>query len=74
MNHGIFETIKLDEECEIYISNTVDELNLDHSTFLQLWNLHPKDYHKIKMYGKEIYNTEVATSLREKLQLHRFNK
>jgi alkylated DNA repair dioxygenase AlkB len=55
INHGIFETIKLAEGCEIYISNTIHELNMDHSTFLELWNLHPKDYHKIKMYGKEIY-------------------
>jgi len=35
MNHEIFETIKLDEQCEIYISNTISEFALDHSSFLK---------------------------------------
>lgn len=54
MNQEIFETIKLDDKCVIYTSYIINEFNLDFNKFTEIWNEHPKDYHRIKMYGKEI--------------------
>lgn len=55
MNAEIFEKLKLDEKCSIYCSNIVKEFNLDYNRFLKIWNEHPENYHKVKMYGKEIF-------------------
>lgn len=54
MNHEIFETIPLDNECSIYASYTVPELNLNHEQFLNIWNAHPEQYHTLKIHGKEV--------------------
>ncbi|MEZ4887957.1 MAG: hypothetical protein R3E32_24730 [Chitinophagales bacterium] len=54
MNPEIFQTIYLDEECQVYTSKSIDKFNLDSSNFFEICNLHPKDYHTIKFYGKEV--------------------
>lgn len=54
MNHKIFKTIRLDEEHVIYTSETIPEFDFNAEKFTTIWNLHPEEYHKIKMYGKEI--------------------
>ena len=37
-----------------YVQNIDDNLILNKSNFNELWNLHPSDFGKIKIYGKEI--------------------
>jgi alkylated DNA repair dioxygenase AlkB len=54
MNQKIFEEIKLDEDVVIYTSNIIDVFNLDYNGFTEIWNEHPEEFHKVKMYGKEI--------------------
>lgn len=54
MNKELFEEIKLDDECSIFYAQRIYEFDLDYSKFKEVWNLHPAEYHKIKMYGKEI--------------------
>lgn len=54
MNHKIFETIKLDDQYNIYASYAVNELNLNHEQFLEIWNAHPEQYHTLKIHGKEV--------------------
>jgi alkylated DNA repair dioxygenase AlkB len=54
MNQKIFEEIKLDEDVVIYTSNIIDVFNLDYNGFTEIWNEHPEEFHKVKMYGKKI--------------------
>jgi alkylated DNA repair dioxygenase AlkB len=52
MNNTIFKTIKLDDECNIYISKK-SVFNLNQSKFINIWNIHPKEFHKVIVYGNE---------------------
>jgi len=54
MNQEIFEKINLDDENIIYSSKVINEFNLSLDEFMKIWNQHPSNFHKIKMYGKEI--------------------
>jgi len=54
MNQKIFEKIKLDEDFAIYNTSVIAEFNWGFDKFTEIWNEHPKEYHKIKMYGKEV--------------------
>lgn len=54
MNHEIFETIALDEQYNIYASYPVNELNLNHEQFMEIWDAHPEQYHTLKIHGKEV--------------------
>lgn len=54
MNKDIFTEVKLDELHVIYISNIIEEFNLSHTEFTEIWNEHPIEFHRIKIYGKDI--------------------
>jgi len=53
MNNVVFETIKLDNECNIYISKR-SIFNLNQTEFIDIWNMHPKEFHKVVIYGNEL--------------------
>ena len=50
----IFETLSLDSNCKIYTSNCLSNLQCSIVEFNLIWNLHPPDYHIIRIMGKEI--------------------
>ena len=54
MNTKLFETILLDEKSVLHFSDKVKEFNFSYDEFKKTWDLHPKEFHKIKIYGKEI--------------------
>ncbi len=53
MNTSIFETLKLDDDCKIYISKR-SIFNTNHHEFIEIWNLHPKEFHTVKVYGNDL--------------------
>lgn len=54
MNTLLFETIKLTNEDQIFISLPIPNFQLSSSQFQEIWDLHPETYHIIRMHGKEI--------------------
>jgi len=53
MKQGVFEKLKLDGEHVIYHSKSINAFNIDFDEFTKIWNSHPEEYHKVKIYGKE---------------------
>lgn len=54
LNPDIFQAVKLDDECQIYVSNFLSEFQTTPAEFEQIWDLHPEEYHTIRMLGKEV--------------------
>lgn len=54
MNENLFEVHNLDATHAIFIGKLPSELIESVADFEDLWRLHPKDYHIVKMLGKEI--------------------
>lgn len=50
----IFEELNLDSSCKIYFSNLPEIEHKSLGEFNALWNLRPKQFHKISMFGKEV--------------------
>ncbi len=44
----------LDEECRFWHGHLPSELHINKEQFEELWNLHPDDYHLIKIHGREV--------------------
>lgn len=47
-----FQSLLLDERHRFFTGRLPDELRPDAARFETLWNLHPDDYHEIKMHGR----------------------
>ena len=54
MNKEIFQTIQLDEKSVLYYADKVEAFDLSDKAFRVIWNIHPEEFHTVKMYGKEI--------------------
>jgi len=54
MNKDLFEVHYLDENHPIFIGNFPKLLKEELPNFESLWEMHPKDYHLVKILGKEI--------------------
>lgn len=54
MNTNIFDSIQLDQNHKIHISYPIQAFAFDFNQFKELWNLHPEQYHTIRIHGKEI--------------------
>ncbi len=54
LNTELFEKTYLDEESVIYFSDKIKEFMFSSSEFDEIWNIHPKEFHNVKMYGKEV--------------------
>ncbi|MEZ4884697.1 MAG: alpha-ketoglutarate-dependent dioxygenase AlkB [Chitinophagales bacterium] len=51
----LFETIRLNTNYLVFTSEKpVSNFVLDDATFLKIWDLHPEEYHIVKIHGKEI--------------------
>ncbi len=54
MNKELFETIHLDEESVLYVSEKINDFDFSHDDFKKTWDTRPEEFHTVKMYGKEI--------------------
>ena len=54
MNSSIFQTIPLEEQQVIFISPVIDQFNLSYDAFQSIWDMHPEQYHTLKIHGKEV--------------------
>lgn len=54
INNELFEIIPLDNESIIYLCEKVEDFDLSEIKFREIWNIHPTEFHTVKMYGKEI--------------------
>ncbi len=54
MNKELFEIIRLDEKSIFYFSNKAIEFQFSPNEFDKIWDIHPKEFHNVKMYGKEV--------------------
>lgn len=50
----VLQTIKLDENNEIFIGELPKEFAYTEDSFKELWDLHPEEYHIVKMLGKDV--------------------
>lgn len=54
MNTDLFQEIKLDEKHCIWKGELPEEFSYMKASFQELWHLHPENYHKVKILGKEV--------------------
>lgn len=54
MNQRTFSVIQLDESAQVFKADSIRDFLLSGDQFQALWNLHPQEFHKVVMYGKEI--------------------
>lgn len=54
INQTLFTSIALDEASRLFVVPSIPEFNYDERAFAQIWQLHPEEYHYVKMYGKEV--------------------
>ena len=54
MNNQLFEQLNLDEEHTIFLCETHQDFKISVEAFKQIWNLHPLEYHTLKIHGKEL--------------------
>lgn len=54
MNTKLFTTVNLDDTHKLYVAKKIKEFNLSLEDFKAVWDTHPKEFHTVKMYGKEI--------------------
>jgi alkylated DNA repair dioxygenase AlkB len=52
--HTDLETHHLDEDHHFFVGRLPEELRPDAARFTSLWDLHPEDYHVIKIHGRLI--------------------
>jgi len=53
--NSLFETRELDQDYSVFTSGEpVPNFVLNDAIFLKIWDLHPKEYHIVKIHGKEI--------------------
>lgn len=54
MNASIFSSIQLDGVCKVFTSNPVPQFDLSEGKFQETWDLHPPQYHTLKIMGKDV--------------------
>lgn len=47
-----FEPVNLDKHHQIFLARLPSDLNPEAQQFQKLWDLHPAEYHTLKMHGK----------------------
>lgn len=47
-----FKQHQLDERHQFYVGTLPERLRLSENEFEELWNLHPEEFHEIKMHGR----------------------
>lgn len=53
--NALFETIELDTKHSVFTSGKpIANFALDDATFMKIWDLHPTEYHIVKIHGREI--------------------
>jgi len=50
-NYANFRDQPLDDECSLWVGQFPEEIKTD---FEELWNLHPSEYHEIRMLGRKV--------------------
>lgn len=54
MNPALFQTFQLDSANLLYLAHPQGDLLLDSTQFDTIWNLHPAEFHRVKIMGKEV--------------------
>ncbi|SDR67064.1 Alkylated DNA repair dioxygenase AlkB [Polaribacter sp. KT25b] len=54
LNNNIFKEISLDEEASIWKGKLPIQFDVFLNDFDEIWNLHPQDFHLVRMFGKMI--------------------
>lgn len=50
----LFERHVLKNECDFWVGRLPEELVFTHAQFEQLWQMHPLEYHEIRMLGRPV--------------------
>lgn len=54
MNPAIFQTVHLNTEHLLFLTAPLPALSVDASTFAAIWDLHPNEFHRVKIMGREV--------------------